>query len=328
MFYDYLLNMTKIRNIILYLLLCCFFSVSKVYTQEKTTICVVLSHDLKSYQLVYKNILYSLANHHDVVLGDTPVFVLNKKVDTKRTINSIKKKSPHIILTIGTEATITASEFIHDTPIIFTMVYQNDVFERRIKEKNNIRGVFLNIDETELFRTLKNMFPHIKNVGMLYSIQYFDKSVLRIERAAKKSGFALKKRNIETADVLPEALNELMASIEAFFLLPDPLLMNNKTIKIIMSKTLANNILVFGETFQFVEMNGLLGFIFNAKKIVQDTMTKIKNVLQDNFSDVQNTKCTAFHLVINERIAKKLGISFTPDVLQKAKIYSPKHKAP
>lgn len=243
-------------------------------------------------------------------------FVLSEMEGTD-VAKAIREAKPDIILAIGTDSLIRVKK-IKDIPIVYLMVPNP---QNVISEEENITGVSMNIPPHNQLATLKDVLPRIKRVGLLYNPERTGFFVKKAQLAANSMGIELLAKEVHSPKDVPALVNNMKGEINAFWMLPDTTVITPETAEFLLLFSLENKIPVLTFSDKYVEMGALLSIevdAFDSGKQAGEMAHKILS--GTNIKKVPETDPRKAVLSINLKIAKKLGITISKDIINKARI--------
>jgi len=232
-------------------------------------------------------------------------------------VKTIREARPDIILAIGTDSLIRVKK-IKDIPIVYLMVPNPQTV---ISEEENITGVSMNIPPHNQLATLKDVLPGIKRVGLLYNPERTGFFVKKARLAANSMGIELLAKEVHSPKDVPALVNNMKGEINAFWMLPDTTVITPETAEFLLLFSLENKIPVLTFSDKYVEMGALLSIevdAFDSGKQAREMAHKILS--GTNIKKVPETDPRKAVLSINLKIAKKLGITISKDIINKARI--------
>jgi putative ABC transport system substrate-binding protein len=232
-------------------------------------------------------------------------------------VKTIREARPDIILAIGTDSLIRVKK-IKDIPIVYLMVPNPQTV---ISEEENITGVSMNIPPHNQLATLKDVLPGIKRVGLLYNPERTGFFVKKARLAANSMGIELLAKEVHSPKDVPALVNNMKGEINAFWMLPDTTVITPETAEFLLLFSLENKIPVLTFSDKYVEMGALLSIevdAFDSGKQAGEMAHKILS--GTNIKKVPETDPRKAVLSINLKIAKKLGITISKDIINKARI--------
>ena len=236
-------------------------------------------------------------------------------------IKEIGSKSPRLVFVIGPRAAqIAKQELKEDTTILVGMVI--NPFHYGLEGKN-ICGIYWRTAPQEQFKVLKEIAPSVKKIGVIYSSSY--KEVIE---EAKQAGYTVGLEIIEKeaerkADVA-KAIKKLEGKIDAYWLLPDPVVANRIVFRKILLSTFTQGIPLVCPAQAFIKEGGMFSLDVNYEEMGKE-LGKIANQILSGKTSAQQLKFQypkKPKLIINSKIIEKLGLTIPSSLLKKAeKVY-------
>ncbi|MFQ5779424.1 MAG: ABC transporter substrate-binding protein [Nitrospiria bacterium] len=274
---------------------------------------------LKSQDLpIYREALEGIKK---VYRGDLREFDLKADPqESQRVVMALKRDPPDLILTIGLWATRVAKENFQQTPIIFSMVFDPDRFSL---SGENITGVTLEVSASEVFSRIRDLFPEVKRIGVLYNPKKTGERIEQAEKAARVLGVSLISVPVRSEKDVPEGLRTLQPQIDLLWLVPDSTVVTPESVDFLLLTSFENNIPIVTFSDGFVRRGAAASFSPDYRAVGEQSARLALSVLQgENPVRLSIRPTEKIRLSFNVKIVKKMGIRFNPKVLQTAdKIY-------
>jgi len=227
-----------------------------------------------------------------------------------------------LVLAISTPSAQSAHNSIKNIPVLFTAV-TDPVYSGLVKNidapEGNITGTS---DLSPIDKQLelgKSILPDAKKVGILYNTSELN-SQLQVsiaKDAAKSLAMTVVEIPVTNTSEFEPALNAKIKEIDFLFLPTDNLVASNMPI---ISKIAMNNNMVIIATEQgMVEGGALACEGLNYYKLGHQTGIMAAEILEGKaIKDIPVSMLEETELIINENVAKKLGISLPEEMLNRA----------
>lgn len=227
----------------------------------------------------------------------------------------IRAKRPSLLFVVGME-TLEILQYINDIPIVYAMVLNAIPF---VHGEGNITGVSLEVPSEKHFEALKNISPEIKRLGMAFdprnSTQYLEQAWV----AAKSNGITLVARRVYEPPKAPGLIKEMLGMVDAYWMLPDLTMNNPATVKFLMDFSMANNIPIITFSDKFVGMGALMALTPDSVDMGRQAGEMAHQILSGTKAgDIPPASPRKIGLMINLETARKMGITFNADILQRA----------
>lgn len=103
-------------------------------------------------------------------------------------------------------------------------------------------------DHAVLVKNLKELYPKLKRLGVLWQSPRFKSYIGELRAAAAPWGVAIEDAFIESGDQVPDELRKIHGRIDALWLVPDPLLVNAKLLPVFVQFSHSNKVPLFVST--------------------------------------------------------------------------------
>ncbi|OQX11354.1 MAG: hypothetical protein BWK80_44820 [Desulfobacteraceae bacterium IS3] len=158
-----------------------------------------------------------------------PISEINLE-DKKQTIEDIEKSligtHPDLIYCIGTKAYLIANRYAGSRPVVFTSV----INWLRLPRTPKTYGVSSELSAEMQIMLYRYIFPYLTKLGVLYGEKYNKEWVQQAGDEAKKIGVEIIGRPVSDSKETISALKALLPSVEAFWMISDPMVMGDKDI--------------------------------------------------------------------------------------------------
>jgi len=241
-------------------------------------------------------------------------------VDNRSTLAAkISAILPAAILCIGTKALESVSD-IKNIPKIFCLVTLSKAYT--LVNRQDVYGVVIDIPPAMHFKIIKNAFPKVKRIGVIYNPEHNQKLIVEAEKSAHAMGFRLIAIQVHSIKEIPSALQKLENRIDLLWSIYDQTVYGPETAKYILLFTLRKNIPFVGFSPQFAKAGALLALYGNYRDMGRQAALIAKKLLNDEEPVYKNIEPRQTRIAINEKVAKALEISFPDNFLRTVdKIY-------
>ena len=272
-------------------------------------IVVVQSLDIKPYN-------DALRGFQTACNCDVKRFVVSEmeEIDTIKKINEV---NPDIIIAIGVDA-LKRVKRIKNIPVVYLMILNPQTV---ISSEDNIAGISMNIAPEKQMSVLQQALPGVKRIGLLYNPGKTGYFVKRAQVAAIKLGIELVAMETHSSKDVPALLKNMKGKIENFWMLPDVTVVTPETVEFLLLFSFENNIPVITFSDKYVEMGALMSLSIDADDIGKQAWEIVEKVLSGTdikrFAEIDARK---IDVTINQKTAKKLGITIGKEILNKARV--------
>jgi putative ABC transport system substrate-binding protein len=161
--------------------------------------------------------------------------------------------------------------------------------------------------------------PRGVRIGVVFHPDNSGRLVEEAEKAAALLRIVLVPRPVNAVSEIPQAVRSLLGSdtVDAFWLLPDPLLLGDETRRFILTETAKAGKPVYAFSASLVSEGALVSNGPDFGSIGQQTGELVNRLAGGDRSRI-DFQVPRAELVINSRIAGRLKVAIPPDVLKAA----------
>jgi len=284
------------------------------------TVCILFSRDIPPYREAAEGAKAGLEKAGPYRCVEVVMTGQNTEELTKR----IMQTKPDLVLTLGTEATKTASMQVENVPIVFAMVanpVDSGILPRKPSPDQQMAGVTTDVAPARQFEFLKQAVPGAKRIAVIYCPQYTEATVAAGEKAAKAGGLELVRFPVEPYRV-DDALDKLSKeTVDAVWTVTDPGVMVTATARRILTFALKAKVPVIGFSPAMVRAGALMGFGIDNKAIGVQAGAVAAAVLKGKkpaeFNLVYPADVT---LILNSVVAQRIEVKLPEALVAKAQM--------
>ncbi len=226
---------------------------------------------------------------------------------------------PNAILCIGTKALESVSA-IKNIPKVYCLITLSRAYY--LADTQGMYGVVIDIPPAMQFKIIKNAFPQVKRIGVMYNPKYSQKLLGEAEKSAHAMGLRVIGAQVHSIKDIPSALQKLENRIDLLWSIYDQTVYGPETAKYILLFTLRKNIPFVGFSPQFAKAGALLAVYGNYRDMGRQAAFIAKKVLHNKEPEYRYIEPRATGIAINEKAARALNVSFPDNFLRTAdKIY-------
>jgi putative ABC transport system substrate-binding protein len=245
-----------------------------------------------------------------------PVNDIDNRSQLAARISAIR---PDVILCLGTKALESVSD-IRNIPKIFCLVSLSKAYS--LTNKQNVYGVVIDISPAMQFKIIKNAFPKVKRIGIIYNPKHNQKLIGEAEKSAHAMGFRLIATQVHSIKEIPSALHKLENNVDLLWSIYDQTVYGPETAKYILLFALRKNIPFVGFSPQFAKAGALMALYGNYRDMGRQAALIAKKVLNNKEPEYKYIEPRETGIAINEKVAKVLKISFPDNFIRTTdKIY-------
>jgi putative ABC transport system substrate-binding protein len=228
------------------------------------------------------------------------------------TIADIRRLNPRLIVTIGTNAAIAIRSKLPSVPILYCLAL--NPAENNLQGAD-IGGIAFDLALETRMLNLQRALPNARRIGVIYNEPVSGKLV-REARTYLNPGVKLITRDARTPAEAARAIEDLAGSIDAFWLLWDPVIANPANFRLLVEVCLRNRIALTSPATPFVEAGALLSIGANYLEAGRRAGVIAQEILggRARAGDFAAEPPPVSFVLVNGSVAKRLGIEIPRDV--------------
>jgi putative ABC transport system substrate-binding protein len=227
----------------------------------------------------------------------------------------ISRISPVAVLAIGTDA-FKKVKSIKDLPVIYTMVIPSEV---DISLQKNISGVSMDISPETYINTMVEIFPKAKRIGLIYNPQHTGSFVKKAIESAHDRGINIVSKIARNLGDIPDLIEEMKDKIDIFWMLPDSTVVTPETFNYMLLFSFQKSVPVFTFSRKYVETGALAALNIDPFDMGVQA-GEIAMMLLEGHKDTIRVYARKKVLIINKKIANKLGVTIKNGILRRAEV--------
>ncbi len=240
-------------------------------------------------------------------------------------VSNVIEQKPDLIFVSSTPAAQEVKRAIRgkNIPAVFCPVndpVSSNIVKNLLKPEGMFTGVRLSRNDDKRIEWLKKISPDIKKVLIPFTLK--DDCSLASRNDAKNIQDILNVQIIEKPFDSEKSVEQFFLDIKEEYdavYIPRDSKVESK-IKEFSEYTVKNKIPLSVPSYQQVQQGALFAYGFVHYDIGKEAASYVNKILKGVAVSDLPVKVGEFHLVLNEAVAKKIGIEFSPEVLRSAKI--------
>lgn len=269
---------------------------------------VIINSDMSIYK-------YSLAHtEFKLKLGSVAgeIDLGSKWKEETKVKQDIRKIDPDLIYCIGSKAYMLVHKLLKDRNIIFSSA----INWHRLPLGKNTYGISNELPQGMYLTMYRYFFPHINKIGVIYSKAYNKEWLNVAKKAAKEMGIEIIGKSVRKHEDIESALNELLPEIDALWLTPDPIVLQNVlSVRRIFKYCENMSKPVFAYEKAFANIGATLVMSADIPTIGRQAAGMALDILANKkiTERVQNPAGT--HIIINMKKIEEYGLNLNTDAL-------------
>jgi putative ABC transport system substrate-binding protein len=213
---------------------------------------------------------------------------------------------------VGLKAAIAARLEIFDVPVVFCMVLHPSKYDLKA---DNMVGISVKTPIGPQLSILHTMMPNLKRIGYLYDPEKTPRLSAEIFNQARQLGITLIDRQVKTEEQVPTALRELLAEIDALWLISDSTVLTEESFSFLLGASFDRRVPVIGFDPEFVRRGALLSFWVDSADVGQEAGQVAQTILEGLSVPSPRIALPKQRISVNLGTAGYLGIKVPANVL-------------
>ncbi len=224
----------------------------------------------------------------------------------------IRTSESSLVVAVGLKAALAAKLEIDHIPILYMMIL--DPFKHHLTA-GNMTGVLLEVPSDHQFKVMRSFLPSLHRIGMLYDPEKTSSKLKEAEIRAPVQDFQVRGFPVMSEKDIPQQLRALLSESEALWLVPDPTVLTDESIRFILESAVAKQIPVIAFSTEFTRLGALLSLSVDYGEVGRETGRLAKRVLNgEPIMTLKPVSVQRIHISVNQKTARYLGITIPKEV--------------
>ena len=254
----------------------------------------------------------------EAVVADlgVPVAVFDLEGDRERAtevISRLQRDPPKVIIALGKKAAYAANQRFSEVPILYAQV-ENP--ERYGLTGFNVTGVSQEVSMDEVLSYLRLFAPEVERIGMLIWQKNQNQQVSEAIEAGKSAGYTVRALRVGNERDVPGAFMRLRRDIDAFWLVPDHLVVTPENFRFLRDETQRLEMPLIAYTDALVRAGALMGVGPDREAIGRQLASMAKSILDGTpVEDLPVQMPESVRVVLNRDTQNAIGLDIDPAML-------------
>ena len=174
---------------------------------------------------------------------------------------SLEKMQPDLVVTVGTQATLSVVRHVRSTPIVFSLLLFSGESESLLQNRPaNVTGAAMDIPIALQFQRLREVIPELKRVGVIFNPQNSIGEIEQVRRASRDNGLTLVEIPVSSESEVLQQIEGLKGKVDVLWSVADSTVFTPRSVDSILLLTLRDGIPFVGLSPSFVKAGALLSF--------------------------------------------------------------------
>jgi len=284
--------------------------------ESSLKIFVVKSNNINSYNAAVDGFIKECDGKETIIEHDLSGSVDSDDID--KITKVLTEEKPDLVVAVGAKALSAVTQLKTQCPTIFCMVMNPAVYDLK---KFNATGVSLTVSPEEQIKVLTSLSPRIKRIGVLLRKQTSPELLEDVVRLGGRYNVEIIPAEFESEKDIPGKLRTILDKVDALWMLDDSYINSKETLEFVILKSLENNLPLMAISKEFVKEGALISLSPSFFANGQQTAQLAKKILAENVKpkDMPISFHKNFEMVINLKVARKIGLTIPTALLNDAK---------
>lgn len=244
-----------------------------------------------------------------------PVEVLDirgERERARRITNSLLDDPPPAVLALGAKAAWAAHQSLPTTiPIVYAQVRDP---ERYGLDGIHITGIRMEMPPAMVLAQFQLLAPDVQSIGILLSASNSDPAIGEAIAAAKDAGLTVRAQRVTSERDVRKTSASLARSVDAIWLLPDPLVVSPSTFHFIRGQASRARIPLLAYSETLVDAGALLCVAPDSQAIGIEAARTMRRILENDVTPgtIAPVAPTGARVVLNVDVQDSIGLRIDP----------------
>lgn len=294
-----------IKRVILFTIL---ISILWTVNSMAVTVIAIKSRDLPQYDQAISGFRSGFQ------VQELNLTVINNLSDKEQISSTIEANRPDLILCLGTEA-LNYSISIKNIPKVFCLVANPEAYISH--GVTDVYGVGISLPSLDQFRIIAGELPEFKRIGVIYNAEFNREYIEDARKNASKLALELVDYSVNSIKDIPSALHFLKDKIDVLWSVFDSMAYGPETARYILLFSLRKEIPFIGFSPEFAKAGALMALYGDYKDMGTQTALLAMDILANKRLHNSVLEPRLVRIAVNSKVAKAMGISFSPAFLEK-----------
>lgn len=288
------------------IIIAAFLPIIAATSAHAIKVAVIKSSDIKPYS----EALEGFRNSCDCDVSE----IIPASQASPAIIEGIIKSAPDGILAVGSEA-YRKVKSIKTVPVFYVMVMPSELMAPL---PHNTYGVSMEMSPKASLAAIREVFPKTEKIGLLFNPAKSRHYAFEISELAKNLGIDILMLEVSEANQIPLLLNKAGNRIDLLWMTPDATFISPDVFDRLLSFSFENKVPIFTFSRKYVEKGAVASLDINPHEVGLQAGEIFRTAANKVPKGGGKTYARGGSLIINSKIARKMGIKIKNEVIRKA----------
>lgn len=227
----------------------------------------------------------------------------------------LEAEPPELAVVVGDLAAQAAKWYLEDVPV----VYCNSFRAAKLSlTEMKAAGVYYEPDPADQLDSIREVFPDVKKVGLLYAPEFSLVKEGRIKSKARGRGIDIRISTCDDVKELPAKLKALMPQVDLVWVLTDPHVLSKHSNRFIVMQSISMQVPVFCGEESLGRGGATAALVPSPESVGKTAARQAEKVLKGRAPEPGTVVYPEGRLIVNRKMAGNLNIDFDSDLMEKA----------
>ena len=243
-----------------------------------------------------------LTGPKSLTIGTLTLLLLSEQPQESTSALKKQLQNAQLVVVIGDPA-LNFVRDLQQTPVLYLLAPSAD------KLPANFTGIDLRILPSRQLEAMSRLMPKVHRIGALYnpaqSGQWVQEALMNQVSAVETLLF----KKVASPALVPEALNSLANTIDAYWLLPDELVTNPQTMQHLRDFSMANHIPIISFSDKYLKAGAAAAITFNMADMGSQAADMAARILAGTKpSEIPAETPHRQRVIVNTQVFRRMGV--------------------
>ncbi|MBM4318440.1 MAG: hypothetical protein FJ125_00410, partial [Deltaproteobacteria bacterium] len=234
----------------------------------------------------------------------------------KKLAEKLRRENPDLLVALGAEAAILSRRELRSFPLVFGLI-EDDWQSHDLRSGKQATGVACHPSPEQVLERLKKVAPLVRRIAVLHDPARGAERLRRLEPVFAALKMTMLPGEVPAGDKLAQALARLREQVDAWWLLPDPVLVRQEAFSQLLEEQLQGSRPLIAPSGELVHAGALLAVEADRRAIGIQLADLARRILFGGLSpaelEVQEPERVVWHL--NKAAAARIGLEIAKPLL-------------
>jgi ABC-type uncharacterized transport system substrate-binding protein len=229
----------------------------------------------------------------------------------------LKAKPPAVAVVVGDLAGQMAKWYLEGVPVVYCGVPK--AAKISLTTAPGV-GIYFEPDPLEQLKSIRELFPDKTKIAVLYNPQSVKLAKPELEAAAKTAGVTLSLVAVDSIKTMPDQIKSTLPNCQLVWVFTDPDVFSPHSLQYLVLQSIALKVPIFCGNLELARGGATAALVPDPRDVGEKAAAEAKTVIDGQKPAAGTVRYPKGHLVLNQKTAAMLGVSFPAALLQSAEV--------